>query len=84
MHSFCPASAQHPRCFRLDDEQQQAHRLRPDSLQRHPVLHRGRGDGERLRQSQSCVSQGAIASFLLRSALIFLFEVALCDILCRK
>ena len=50
------ASAQYPRRVRVDDEQQQAHGLRPHPVQRHPLLHRGRGDRQKLRESPGRVS----------------------------
>lgn len=57
-----PASAQHPRCFHLDDEQQQARRLRSHSLQRHSAFCGGWGERKRLRQSQSCLPKGTFFS----------------------
>lgn len=53
------APAQHPRRLHLDDEQQQAHRLRPGALQGPALLHRGRGAGQGLRQGQDAIPQGA-------------------------
>lgn len=66
---FKPASTQHPGPVHLDDEQQQACRVRSRSLQRHSVLHGGWRKRKRLWQSQGSLPQGkAIASPTFRLA----------------
>jgi len=52
------ASTQHSRCLPVDDKQRETHRLRTRSLERHPLLHRGGGDGKGLWQGQDDLSEG--------------------------
>ena len=57
-----PAPAQRPRCVHLDAEQWEAHGLRPRALQGHPVLQRGRGERQGVRQGQDRFPQGEAAT----------------------
>ena len=61
-----PAPAQRPRRVHLDAEQWEAHGLRPRALQGHPVLQRGRGDRQGVRQGQDGVPQGEAGAHTVR------------------